>query len=77
MSLIKEYNPFKKFLLYFTIGLLLIAFALVLIFINWVMSHIYTVIWFIAVIGCVIWFIYSLFPIDKFPSKDDLEETFN
>jgi NhaP-type Na+/H+ or K+/H+ antiporter len=77
MSLIKEYNPFKKILTYVVVGLVFIILALLLIFINWVMNHIYTVVWFICVVACVIWFIYTLLPTDNFSKKEDLDEKFD
>jgi c-di-AMP phosphodiesterase-like protein len=77
MSIIKEYNPFKKILAYVVIGLVFIILALLVIFVSWVMNHIYTTIWFLCVVACVIWFVYSLLPTANFPQKEDLDEKFD
>ena len=74
---VKAYNPVKKLLLYLTIGFVFLALALAVIFINWILNHIYTVVWLCCVLGCVLWFIYSLVPSNVPFNDKDLTETFD
>lgn len=69
------YSPFKKLLSVVYIGAVIAVVIGFLFFFNWMLNHIYTIIWFLLVLGCLFWLVLSVFDTFKsrwFGDDDDL-----
>ena len=57
---IHSYNPLRKVFSFLSIIAALFVIALAVVFFQWVITHVFTLLWIVALIACCVWLFYSV-----------------